>query len=280
MNDLFSLEGMIAVVTGGGSGIGLMVATALEDKGATVYIVGRRKTVLEAAAKESSKHGRIIPLQGDITDRDSLLAAAQTLREKHGYINLLVNNAGVALGNRRPQDYRGDIRALQSALWNDAAPGDFEGCFGINVTGTYYCTVAFLDLLHEGNLRTADATGVTSQVLSVSSIASFRRDERSYSIPYTLSKVACTHMGKAWVNLLRDWKIRSNVLAPGIFPSDMTQEIVTSADVMKDVPLKRPGSQEDVAGTVVYLASRAGAYVNGTVHLLDGGRLSSFSSTY
>jgi NAD(P)-dependent dehydrogenase (short-subunit alcohol dehydrogenase family) len=141
------------------------------------------------------------------------------VRARHGFVNLLVNNAGVAFGLSQPRKpHHGDIRVLQDALWTDAAPADFARSFEANVTGAYYCTVAFLDLLHRGNEHAPHA-GVTSQVITVSSISAFRRDEHVYSIPYTLSKAASVHMGKLFTNILAEWKIRSNVIAPGIFPS-------------------------------------------------------------
>ncbi|KAI0060383.1 NAD-P-binding protein [Artomyces pyxidatus] len=278
---LFSVAGTVAVVTGGGTGIGLMMAAALENNGATVYIVGRRLPVLEKAAKERSRYGRMFALQGDVTSRESLLGVVEVIRERHGYINLLVNNAGVAHGIMQKYEHQ-DIRSLQNELWNAASPRDFGMSFEANVTGVYYSTVAFLELLHNGNVRRAIAElhPVTSQVITVSSVAAFRRDDRPYSIPYTLSKVASTHMGKMFANILKDWKIRSNIIAPGIYPSEMTNGVIPDSHVARDVPLQRAGRLEDIAGLILFLASKAGGYVDGTVHITDGGRLSMFSSTY
>ncbi|KAI0265537.1 hypothetical protein BC834DRAFT_824834 [Gloeopeniophorella convolvens] len=281
---LFSVQGTVAVVTGGGTGIGLMMATALENNGATVYIVGRRLAVLEKAARERSRYGRIIALQGDVTSRESLLTVAEAVRERSGHVNLLVNNAGVARGLlKRNEPAPGStaeesLRALQDALWSSASPQDFRDSYDANVVGAYYSTVAFLELLHRGNLRGGGA--VTSQVITLSSVTAFRRDERQYSIPYTLSKVASTHMGKMFANILRDWKIRSNIIAPGIFPSEMTAGVIPDSHVAKDVPLQRAGRLEDIAGLTLFLASRAGSYVDGVVHIIDGGRLTMFPSTY
>ncbi|TFY54029.1 hypothetical protein EVG20_g9873 [Dentipellis fragilis] len=242
--------------------------------------------------REPQKHDLLIPLQADITSRPSLLAAAETVRTAHGHVDLLVNNAGIALSRhiqppppptpRSAEAEAAGVRALQRALWDEASPDDFRTSFAVNVAGAYDCTVAFLDLLHAANAngRGRACGGVTSQVLTVSSVAGFRRDERVYSVPYALSKAATTHLGKMLVNLLKEYKIRSNVLAPGIFPSDMTAGVVGDEDVAQDVPLQRAGGADDMAGMILYLASRAGAYVNGTVHMLDGGRVATFPSTY
>ncbi|KAJ3894854.1 hypothetical protein GG344DRAFT_40127 [Lentinula edodes] len=282
---LFNVEGLVAVVTGGGSGIGLMMATALENNGAVVYIVGRRHEVLERAAQENSRFNNIIPLQGDITNRESLLAVVQIVKARHGYIDLLVNNAGIAR----------NLYAFQSALWDSGTPDDFAETFATNVTAPYYTTVAFLELLHQGNLRqqeTAFSSFMTfppfhsSQVITVSSSGSFRVDPKIVSMSYTLSKTATTHLGKCLANLLAPWSIRSNVLAPGVWPSEMTNSRLSpnfklDPRVMAmSVPLKRAGTEEEMAGTILFLASKAGAYVNGAVWLIDGGRVNSVASSY
>ncbi|KAF9005539.1 hypothetical protein BDQ17DRAFT_1353317 [Cyathus striatus] len=319
--NIFNVEGLVAVVTGGGTGIGLMMATALENNGATVYIVGRRLDVLDNAAQENNKYGKIIPLEGDITSRDSLLSMVEVVKARHGYIDLLINNAGIARNlyphplpvptdasehthppspppSPSPGTNVPSIKAFQNALWDTGSPDDFADTFATNVTAVYYTTVAFLDLLHQGNLRRqrfalpSENDNVphplpyhTSQVLSVSSSGSFRIDAKVLSPSYTLAKHACTHLGKLLANLLAPWGIRSNVLAPGVWPSEMTTS--PTPDVKLDptmlastVPLRRVGTQEDMAGTILFLASRAGAYVNGAVWLVDGGRVGTVASTY
>ncbi|KAF8627464.1 hypothetical protein AX17_006277 [Amanita inopinata Kibby_2008] len=283
--NIFNVEGVVAVVTGGGTGIGLMMATALENNGATVYIVGRRRVVLEKAAKDNSRYGKILPLEGDITDRDSLLSMVEAVKARHGYIDLLINNAGIARNLYAhplpsPSDSRvtsppsppdspslgpsvPSIKAFQNALWDTGTPQDFADTFATNVTGVYYTTVAFLDLLHQGNIRQQrlalnstplPGTGPrppyhTSQVLSVSSSGSFRLDPKILSTSYTLSKHACTHLGKLMANLLAPWGIRSNVLAPGVWPSEMTTNpapgVKLDPQVLADtVPLRRVGTPE------------------------------------
>ncbi|TFK23412.1 NAD(P)-binding protein [Coprinopsis marcescibilis] len=318
---LFNVEGLVAVISGGGTGIGLMMATALENNGATVYIIGRRLHVLQQAAKENSKFSKIYPLQGDITDRDSLLSIAEIIKAQHGFIDLLVNNAGIARNlyphplpsptdpssNRDPLSPPASpgpslsvpsIKAFQNVLWETGSPQDFADVFATNVTAPYYATVAFLDLLHQGNIRRqrlADPSGTptmfphlpyqTSQVLTVSSSGSFRIDAKVLSPSYTLSKIASTHLGKLLANLLAPWGIRSNVLAPGVWPTEMTTSPTPDfkldpSVLASTVPLKRTGSVEDMAGTILYLASPAGAYVNGAVWLIDGGRVGTVASTY
>ncbi|KAI6147225.1 hypothetical protein BKA82DRAFT_1002019 [Pisolithus tinctorius] len=315
---LFKVEGQVAVVTGGGTGIGLHIAKALEHNGATVYIIGRRLEVLEKAASEHNKYGKIIPLQGDITSRQSLLSTVETIKGRHGYIDLLVNNAGIArnlLPSRLPSpldENAGEgempsIKAFQGVLWDTGDPAGFAETFETNVTAVYYTTIAFLELLHLGNLRrgaippllaarrtsTQQAANislgtsvpslpqVTSQVVTISSSGSFRVDARVLTVSYTLAKQACTHLGRLLASLLADWNIRSNVLCPGVWPSEMTNtDLFTPAMLAKAVPLGRVGTLSDMAGCMLFLAGPAGAYVNGAVWLVDGGRINAVASSY
>ncbi|KAF8129125.1 hypothetical protein K438DRAFT_878667 [Mycena galopus ATCC 62051] len=315
--NLFDVQGLVAVITGGGSGIGRMMAEALENNGATVYIVGRRLDVLQTAAQEINKHGKVIPLEGDVTDRDSLLSIVDAVKNRHGYIDLLVNNAGIARGlydhplpspgdsspifdPHTPPDSPGAppsvpcIKSFQAALWGDnGSSEDFADTFATNVTSVYYTTVAFLDLLHQGNTRKQEKSSMSrlrppyhsSQVISVSSSGGFRLDSKILSPSYTLAKAACTHLGKLLANLLAPWGIRSNVLAPGVFPSEMTNGIFPEVGLgpgayIDSVPLKRAGTEEEMAGAILFLASRAGAYVNCAVWLVDGGRVGSVPSSH
>ncbi|KAJ7062360.1 hypothetical protein C8F01DRAFT_1252180 [Mycena amicta] len=311
---LFDVQGLVAVITGGGSGIGRMMAAALENNGATVYIVGRRLDALQTTVREMSKHGKIIAVEGDVTDRDSLLSIVDTVKNGHGYIDLLVNNAGIVRnlydhplpspGDSSPEsEYSApdspypapSIKAFQASLWNSGSPDGFAETFLTNVTSVYYTTVAFLDLLHQGNLRKQGEHGFhrppmfPSQVLSVSSSGGFRLDAKILSLSYTLAKTACTHLGKLLANLLAPWGIRSNVIAPGVFPSEMTAGVIPGVALggirgppsfVDSVPLKRAGTEEEIAGVILFLASPAGAYVNGAVWLVDGGRIGSVPSSY
>ncbi|KAI0351408.1 NAD-P-binding protein [Trametes cingulata] len=278
---LFNVEGLVAVVTGGGTGIGLMIAKALEHNGAVVYIVSRRLPVLEAAAREHSRRGNLIPLQGDVTSRESMQAVAETVRQRHGYVNLLVNNAGMAksLLPKLPGPGEVDIKKYQELLWNAGSPNEFSRAFDVNVTSAWYCAVAFLDLLDAANKR-GNTPGVTSQIITVTSGGAFRKDDKVFSVPYTLSKSAATHLGKMLAHFLKDWNIRSNIIAPGIFPSEMTDGLISPEYIASGVPLQRAGTIDDMGGLILFLASRAGAYTNGTVQLLDGGRLLLYPSSY
>jgi len=261
-----------------------MMARALEHNGATVYIIGRRLEVLEKAAKENSLHNKIIPLQGDVTSKESLQQVASTIKSQAGYINLLVNNSGISgPAITSPSNTSQSAKEYAESFWAQASMEDFTKVFEVNVTGMFYTTLAFLELLDAGNEEGRGLDGVSSQVISISSIAGFRRDKGISSFAYQSSKAAVSHLGKILASVLPQWNIRSNIIAPGIFPSEMSHfmdEIKDGKLPTETVPVGRPGTAEDMGGLILYLASKAGAYVNGNVSVIDGGRISLFCSTY
>ncbi|THH05381.1 hypothetical protein EW145_g4838 [Phellinidium pouzarii] len=206
INSLFSVEGKVAVITGGGTGLGLMMATALENNGATVYILGRRLELLEKAAKENAKHGELIPLQCDVTSRENLLSVVETIKKQQGSINILVNNSGVMYNLAQPPAPTDDIKTLQEKLWNAGTPEELSRTFDVNVTAVYYTIVAFLELLNAGNKRASSTGEQTSQIITIGSIAGFRRDHLVSSLSYSASKAAVMHMGNVLANILKDWK--------------------------------------------------------------------------
>lgn len=231
-----------------------------------------------------------------------MLSIVEKIKQEQGYINVLINNSGVMYNTAKAPEPTDDIKAFQAKLWNAGTPEEFVKTFEVNVTGVYYTTVAFLELLHLGNERPGlPVDAPTSQVITVSSIASFRRDAGTFSLSYGSSKAAVTHMGKTLANILKGWRIRSNIIAPGVYPSgelqvsglpmplcsspalpEMTQSLLDRTQkVGKEmVPLERLGQAEDMGGLVLFLVSKAGAYVSGGIHLTDGGRLGLFSSTF
>ena len=133
-------------------------------------------------------------------------------------MDVLVNNAGIARNFLKPWTEGDDIKSFQQRLWNTGTPEEFSRTLDTNATSVYYTTVAFLELLHKGNTRRC-STQPTSQVITISSGAAFRRDARVVSLSYSMSKAAVTQLGKTLANLLAPCKIRSNIIAPGIFPS-------------------------------------------------------------
>ncbi|KAK6073938.1 short chain dehydrogenase [Seiridium cupressi] len=329
---LFNVDGLVAVVTGGGTGIGLMMAKALAENGAAaVYIVGRRQDILESAAASIGKSS-VKTLVCDVTSRESLQKAADTVKQEVGYLNLLICNSGIA-GPQTPRPTAPahaqlTVEEFAAANW-DVPVDEYTKTFALNATGVWYTTMAFLTLLDAGNKK--GNVVQKSQVIATSSIGGFNkagspsRSDAPGGYAYGQSKAAATHLVKQLAVALPTWDIRANVLCPGLYPSEMSAPIIERGGIGKNmIPLGRPGDESDskqlsslfyalhsrshesnspielqllmlrqayskkqlltsgaiVGGTILYLASRAGAYCNGTVIVSDGGRLGTFPSTF
>ncbi|KAF2867543.1 short chain dehydrogenase/reductase family [Massariosphaeria phaeospora] len=287
-SQLFGVQHVVAVVTGGGSGIGKMIATALAANGATcVYIIGRDEEKLRQTA---DRYPNVIkPLAADVTSQDSLRAAANIVQQEVGYINLLVPNAGTAGPPLKGLTARPSVSDFVRAAWS-SPPVDFTQVYGLNCTGLYYTILAFLELLDEGNKRRSHHP--KSQVVATASMASFLRDAR-YGFAYSSSKAAVVSLIKTFATYCVPWGIRFNAIALGLFPSDMSTPLLTPFKISKEkdiseegalarsyIPAERAGSNEDIAGVFLYLASRAGSYVNGSVMLVDGGKVATMPASY
>ncbi|SPN99019.1 related to gluconate 5-dehydrogenase [Cephalotrichum gorgonifer] len=277
---LFSCEGLVALVTGGGTGIGYMIADALLQNGASkVFIAGRRPEVLATAA--STLGPRAVPVTCDVVSPESLRAAAAQVSSDAGRLDLLVCNAGV--GGPQVAVPTAETSLEEWAAANLAVGfGDYARTFEVNTTAVWYTVMAFLPLLGLGNKLASVKQG--SQVVVTSSIAGFNKTSPG-GYAYGQSKAAVTLMVKQLAVMLPKWDIRVNAICPGLFPSEMSAPIVKryqpeESSIPKTmIPLQRMGDEQDMAGAILYLASRAGAYCNGNVLIVDGGRLGNFPST-
>ncbi|KAM0550264.1 hypothetical protein ACHAPJ_008933 [Fusarium lateritium] len=280
--NLFDVRGIVAVVTGGGSGLGLFMTRALAENGAKkVYIIGRRQQVLEDAVKEIGLDN-VVPLRCDVTNRENLKAATAFIEKEVGYINLLVANSGIA-GPSGSVPPNASIAQVQDALLSIPME-DFTNTYHVNCTAVFYTAIAFLHLLERGN--SSGYQGGRSQLIATSSIGSFNR-KITAGFAYGTSKAATTMMLKVLATYLVPYRIRANVLCPGLFPTDLTTGLIKGDDPTAEgafpqdqIPAERAGTPEDIMGPLLYLASRAGAYCNGNCVLTDGGRLSVTPATY
>ena len=209
--NLFNVKGLVAVITGGGSGIGLMMTKALALNGAyKVYIIGRRREVLEAAAKESP-HGNIIPIVGDVTSKDTLQSIVSHIEKEVGYINVLIANSGIGGPQSTSITPETSLEDYQSVLW-DQPFDEYTKTFAVNTSAVFFCIVAFLKLLDAGNKK--GNVEQKSQVIATGSIGGFNR-----KVPggwaYGQSKAATTLMMKMMATNLVPYGIRANVMAPG-----------------------------------------------------------------
>ncbi|KAK4141502.1 uncharacterized protein C8A04DRAFT_30871 [Dichotomopilus funicola] len=296
---LFRVDGIVAAITGGGTGIGLTIARALATNGAKrVYILGRRLDVLKTAAAEFPDI--FVPIQSDVTDHASLQAAVDKVTADAGYINLLVANSGVG---GPPSGFTGHpdvpLAEVRAKTFTAEAMAETTNTLHVNVTGAYFTILAFLELLDEGNKRAvkgegfgkplvegSDVPSVQSQVIVTSSVAAFSRMHIS-SPAYLGSKAAILQLTKQVSSNLAVYGIRANALAPGLFPSELAAGMIGDRDPSKEpydhpgfMPSRRFGGDEEMAGTVLYLASRAGSYTSGAVIMPDGGRSAVMRSSY
>ncbi|MEO7557124.1 MAG: SDR family oxidoreductase [Acidimicrobiales bacterium] len=250
MSDLFDITGRTALVTGGSRGIGLMIARGFVEAGARVYISSRKADVCEAVAQELSEVGECFALPEDLSSEDACSRLAASITEREDHLDILVNNAGATWG--------APLAEHDTASWRRVLDLNVEAVFHL----TKYC----LPLLHARSSADDPA-----RVINVGSIDGIRVPTLgTYS--YSSSKAAVHQLTR---HLAKDLapNITVNAIAPGPFESKMmAATLATAGDAIADsAPLKRIGRPDDMAGTAIFLASRAGSYVTGAVIPVDGG---------
>jgi NAD(P)-dependent dehydrogenase (short-subunit alcohol dehydrogenase family) len=253
MSDLFDVSGKTALVTGGSRGIGLMIADGLVRAGARVIVSSRKSADVEAAAAELAALGDCHAIPADISTPEGARALAAATRERFGALNILVNNAGVVWG--------APLEEFPEIGWDKVAH--------TNVEGVFHLTVALL-----GELRAAASPEDPARVINIGSIDGLRTPSlENYS--YSASKAAVHMLTRHLAKRLAPEHITVNAIAPGPFESKMMawalENPETRSAIEQEVPLARIGEADDVAGLTLFLASRAGAYMTGTVIPLDGG---------
>jgi NAD(P)-dependent dehydrogenase (short-subunit alcohol dehydrogenase family) len=253
MGDLFDVSGKVALVTGGSRGIGLMIARGLVDAGARVIVSSRKSADLESAARELAELGECEAIPGDVSTPEGAGALAAATQGRVQQLDILVNNAGAAWG----------------APVEQFPPGGWEKVLHTNVEGVFQLTVALLP-----QLRAAADAADPARVINIGSIDGIRTPSlENYS--YSASKAAVHMLTRHLAKRLASEHITVNAIAPGPFESKMTAFMFDSPEnremVEQMVPLGRSGHPDDVAGLTLFLASRAGSYLTGTVIPLDGG---------
>lgn len=252
VDQLFSVAGKVALVTGATSGIGRMIAEGFVRRGVRTYVAARDLTRAEATAAEiSSEGGECIGLAADLGEPDGPAALIAALKAREERLDILINNAGA--------NNRGPIADVTAEAWDDV--------MDVNLRAPFMLTQQALPLL-----RAAASAQVHASVINIGSIGGLHIPNWE-AYPYGASKAAIHHLTRALAKRLGPDQIRVNAIAPGPFQSRLTD--TTSEAVQKSVqtyiPAARPGTPEDVQGVCVFLASRAGAYVNGSTIALDGG---------
>lgn len=243
------LNGKIALITGGGTGIGLDIAKKYVEEGAYVYITGRRKNKLQEAVASIGKN--IDYMVSDVTSKEDMEKVAQKIQKEKGRLDILIANAGV-----------GNYVSIENVTLEE-----FNRVMYTNVLGTYYCAQVCLPLMKEGS----------TIILNTSVTASLGL--QNFSL-YIAAKSAMKSFIHTWTNELRDRKIRVNALAPGIIPTDAAgKELGRDPQKEKEVqayrstliPAGRVGNVKDTSAAAVFLGSDESNYINGIEILVDGG---------
>jgi NAD(P)-dependent dehydrogenase (short-subunit alcohol dehydrogenase family) len=247
--NLFDLGGKVAIVTGGGSGIGRQMATGLAEAGAELVLCARKVERCEEAA--AAMPTRALALQCDVSDEESVSAMVTRVVHEFGRVDILVNNAGTVWG-ASPEDM--PLKGWQKVV-------------DVNLTGVFLCA--------QSAGRTMIGKGNGGKIINIASVAGLHGApaEVVNTLPYHATKGGV-------IALTRDlaWKwarhgINVNAIAPGWFPSDMANFVIGSNPQLAErIPLGRFGGPEDLKGAVVFLASRASDYVTGHTLVVDGGQ--------
>jgi NAD(P)-dependent dehydrogenase (short-subunit alcohol dehydrogenase family) len=249
MTDLFSLQGRTALITGGSRGIGRMIAAGFLAQGARVYISARKAAVCDQTAQELSSLGHCVSLPADV----STLAGAQALAAAYGahepQLDILVNNAGAAWG----------------APFDEFPESGWDKVVDLNLKAPFFLTQALTPLLRKA------AAQRPAKVINIASIDGLSVNPmETYS--YAASKAGLVHLTRRMALRLVQDNIVVSAIAPGAFASDMNKDARDHGEaIAARIPAGRIGTDEDMAGAAIYLASRAGDYVVGATLVVDGG---------
>lgn len=251
MQDLFSVSGKVALVTGGSRGIGLMIARGFVEAGARVYVSSRKKEVCDEVAAELSKTGTCVSLPADLSSEAGVNALADELGARESALHVLVNNAGA--------NWAAPIAEYPDTAWDKV--------LATNLKSPFFLTRRCLPLL-ERAARPEDP----ARVINIGSIDGLKVPLfETYA--YSASKAALHHMTRVLARQLAPRRITVNAVAPGPFESKMMAATLDRFrdEIVGTCPLGRIGEPSDMAGIALFLASKAGSYLTGTVIPVDGG---------
>lgn len=254
LEQLFSVSGKTAVVTGGAKGVGAMISAALTQAGADVLVVGRSAQAGEIFAAGLMGPGNATFLAHDLGTAQGVADASADIAGRTKAVDILVNNAGIFSA--------GAVEDVRADQWDSE--------MGINLRAPFLMTQALLPAL-----KAASKPGDPARVINIGSIGALWGKSSNGAYAYGASKAAIHQLTRMLASDLTAQGVNVNAIAPGFFPSDMTDGFFAAVPGLKDqmiagIPAGRLGAAEDIGGAVIFLCSRAGAYVSGAVLPVEG----------
>jgi NAD(P)-dependent dehydrogenase (short-subunit alcohol dehydrogenase family) len=251
LDQLFSVKGKVALVTGGTRGIGLMIARGFVENGVRTYVCSRKKDACAEAEAALSKLGECIGIPADLATQDGVAHVVRELSGREPALHILVNNAGANWG----------------APLDEFPESGWDKVMDLNLKSIFFLTRDLLPLL-----RKAATHADPARVINIGSIDGLHVPVLE-TYAYSAAKAALHHMTRVLARKLAPEHVTVNAIAPGPFESQMMKATLDRFGDMirKQNPRGRIGEPEDMAGTAIYLASRAGSYVTGAVLPVDGG---------
>jgi NAD(P)-dependent dehydrogenase (short-subunit alcohol dehydrogenase family) len=236
------LEGKIAVITGGNSGIGFATAQRFVQEGAFVFITGRRQDELDKAVKQIGRNA--MGVQGDVSNVADLDRLYGTVKQQKGRIDVLFANAGI----------------FENASLGSITEEHFDKIFSVNVKGVLFTVQKALPLLQDGG-----------SIILIASVAGSKGFEGS--TVYSATKAAIRSFARSWTVDLKNRKIRVNAISPGVIETPMSAELSEQLKtiLVSTVPLGRMGRPDEIAKAVAFLASDDSSYITGIELFVDGG---------
>lgn len=278
LENLFSVQGKVALITGGGSGIGLMATQALAVNGAKVYIIGRTGEKLEKVRGTYGQDipGQIIPITADISSKAEIKKLVDQISSKENHLDILINNAGIELNTQQTES--SSAGEFASNLFDDESEtfDTWTDTYRTNVAQLFFMTTAFLPLLAKATEHTRGYSGTVINISSISGVVKTAQ----HHFAYNASKAAAIHltsMLSSEIAASNRIKVRINSIAPGVFPSEMTagesgsdqKSHIPAEKYAEKVPARRPGKDEDMASAVLFAATNQ--YLQGQTVTVDGG---------
>lgn len=254
VNELFDLSGKVAIVTGGYTGIGRQMAEGLAEAGANLVLCARNLEGCVKTCEELEKENSVetLAVRCDVTSEEDVKDVINKTVNRFGTVDILVNNAGIAMGS----------------LPEETSREDWQQIIDVNLTGMFLCSREAGKVMIKNNY---------GKIINISSIMGYQTTELVSALSYVTSKggvIAFTkELAVRWIG----HNINVNSIAPGWFPSNMTDPVLSpdqmnlEKELLKSIPARRLGREDDLKGVAVLLASRASDYMVGETILVDGG---------